>query len=54
MVPTPVVPVAFNVPVCEHVPWLVLLNAGNFDLLETPLRQIHISCSEVAPKVYVS
>lgn len=30
--------VTFNVPVSEHILGFVLLDAGDFDLLETPLR----------------
>jgi len=45
-----VVPVSFNGPVGVSVARVVLLGASNLDLLETPLRQVHVTGSEVAAK----
>ncbi len=39
-----------DVPVCVHVPRIVGLGTGNLDLLETPLREVDIAGSEVAPQ----
>jgi len=40
--------VRFDVPVCVYVSRLVLLDAGNFDLLEAPLRQVDVSSTQIA------
>lgn len=41
---------SLNVPVGVSVARVVLLGASNLDLLETPLRQVHVTGSEVATK----
>lgn len=50
---TSLIPMALDIPVSIHISWLVLLSTSNFNLLETPLRQVHISCSEIASKIGV-
>jgi hypothetical protein len=45
-----VVPVSLNIPMGVGVARVVLLGAGNLDLLETPLRQVHVASSEIAAK----
>lgn len=45
---TLVVPVGLNVPVSVGIARVVVLGAGNFDLLETPLGKVGIASSEVA------
>ena len=40
-----------HVPMSKDISWFVLLDAGGFDLLESPLREIHIACSEIAVHV---
>lgn len=43
------IPMTLNVPVRVDVPWMVDLSAGYFNLLETPLWQIDIASSQIAP-----
>mgnify|MGYP005989195533 CR=1 FL=1 len=43
-----VVGMSLNVPVSIGIARVVILGAGNFDLLETPLRQVAVGSSEVA------
>jgi hypothetical protein len=50
---TLLVPVSLDVPVGVRVTGVVLLRAGNFDLLETPLRQVLVTSTEVAAKSLV-
>lgn len=45
---TALIGVRLDVPVSVHIARLVLLDAGRFDLLEAPLRQVDISGSQVA------
>jgi hypothetical protein len=47
---TELVPVSLYVPMSVDVARIVLLDAGDFNLLETPLRQVDVSGSEVAPQ----
>ena len=47
------VPVALNVPMGIRVSWVVVLGASHFDLLETPLWQVHVACPEIATKIAV-
>lgn len=49
----PVIPVALDVPVGVHVPGVVGLGAGDFDLLETPLGKVDIASAEVTAKIRV-
>jgi len=42
------IPMALYVPVGEDISRLVLFDAGDFNLLETPLRKVHVSSPEVA------
>lgn len=42
------VPVRLDVPVCEHVTGVVLLDTSDFDLLETPLWEIYVAGAEIA------
>src|SRR5436309_1487853 len=51
---TLLVPVALNVPVSEDISRLVLFDTRHFNLLETPLRQIHIASPKIASKIRVS
>lgn len=48
---TSIVYMAFHVPVCIFVPWLILFHTGRLNLLETPLRQIDIASAKVTAKV---
>lgn len=41
---------SFNVPVGEGILWVVVLGAGDLNLLETPLRQVDISGTQITPK----
>jgi hypothetical protein len=45
-----IVPVSLNIPVGVGVARVVLLGASNLDLLETPLRQVHVAGSEITAK----
>ena len=47
---TLVIPVGLNVPVSVGVAGVVLLGAGNLNLLETPLREVDVASSKVAAK----
>lgn len=49
-----VVPVRFDVPVGEYVARVILLGTGDFNLLETPLWEVHITGAEVAAETGVS
>jgi hypothetical protein len=42
--------VSLNIPVGVGVARVVLLGASNLDLLETPLRQVHVAGSEITAK----
>lgn len=44
---------SLNIPVGVGIAGVVLLGAGNLDLLETPLRQVHVTSSEVASKNFM-
>lgn len=48
------VPVRFDIPVCEHIAGIVLFGASNFDLLETPLWEVHVASAEVAAETGMS
>lgn len=48
------VPVGLHVPVSIRVPGVVLLGASNFDLPETPLRQVDVTSSQIAAKRFMS
>jgi hypothetical protein len=43
----------FNVPVSIDIAGLVLLGTRDFDLFETPLRQIRVASAEIAAKISV-
>jgi hypothetical protein len=43
----------FDIPVSKDILGLVVLGAGHLNLLETPLRQIDISCSQIAVELGV-
>lgn len=45
---TPIVYMAFHIPVGVRVPGIVLLVARDFDLLEAPLRQDGVRGAEIA------
>jgi hypothetical protein len=45
---TLVVPVSLNVPVGVSIAGVVVLGAGNLNLLETPLREVRVASSQVA------
>lgn len=49
-----IVPVRFDVPVREYVPGVVLFSASNFNLLETPLREVHVTGTEIATETSMS
>lgn len=51
---TLLVPVTLNIPVSVDVTGLVLLGASDFNLLETPLRQIDITGAKIAAEVSVT
>lgn len=48
------IPMGLNVPVCEHVAGVVLLDASDFNLLETPLWEIHVAGAEVTAETCMS
>jgi hypothetical protein len=48
---TLLIPVALDVPVGEDITGLVVFRATNFDLLETPLRKVHVASAEVTSKI---
>lgn len=48
-----VVPVGLNVPVGVCITRVVLLGAGNLDLLETPLRKVFIGALQIATQNFV-
>lgn len=45
---TLLVNVTLNVPVGKSITRIVALVTGHLDLLETPLRQVDIACTQVA------
>jgi hypothetical protein len=47
---TLVIPVGLDVPVSVGIAGVVLLGAGNLDLLETPLGEVNVASPEVAAK----
>lgn len=49
-----VVPVGFDVPVSVDIAGVVLLDTGGLNLLETPLRQVHVTSTQVAVEINVS
>lgn len=48
------IPVAFDVPVGEDIALASILCTSSFDLLETPLRQIDVTRTQVAAEISVS
>lgn len=48
------IPMGLDVPVCEHVAGVVLLDASDFNLLETPLWEIHVAGAEVTAETCMS
>lgn len=46
---TLLVPVSFHVPVCVGIARIVVLGASHLDLTETPLRQVDVASTEIAP-----
>jgi len=49
-----VIPVRFDVPVSVDIARVVLLDTGGLNLLETPLRQVDVTSTEVAIEINVS